>query len=99
MLAIVLVTWDAEMARRARQVASGRFCSERSALYLAATCSHQTKISTLSFTAARVGGEQEQTQWQKTMIHTVMIQRLFSTCSARSETSHRGTGRSNNPIN
>ena len=34
MLVIVLVTWDAGMARRARQDASGRFCSERSALSL-----------------------------------------------------------------
>ena len=30
-LTVVLVTWDAGMVRRARQVASGRFCSERSA--------------------------------------------------------------------
>lgn len=29
-----LVTWDAGVARRARQVAPGRFCSERSALSL-----------------------------------------------------------------
>ena len=33
-LAIVLVTWGATMARRALRVASGRFCSERSALLL-----------------------------------------------------------------
>ena len=33
-LTIVRVTWDAGMARRARQAASVRFCSERSALSL-----------------------------------------------------------------
>ena len=33
-LAIVLVTWGATMARRALREASGRFCSERSALLL-----------------------------------------------------------------